>query len=160
MNTYKTARETKWSRPRLSSPLLFEPGKRDAYSNIGYALLAAMVERVSGQDFDVFLQRSLFAPAGLTHTGYRPAPAQPIRVARRYAEGVDNGSPPEDPSDDWNHVGSGRVLSTTGDLFRWHQALLGDGILSQEARTKMYTPVANGYGYGWYISETDLGQPD
>jgi len=63
----------------------------------------------------------------------------------------------DDAVDDWNHVGSSGVLSTVGDLYRWHRALLGDSLLSASAKARMYTPVANGYGYGWYISETDRG---
>jgi CubicO group peptidase (beta-lactamase class C family) len=142
----------------LSSPLLFEPGERDAYSNIGYALLAAIVEHVTGEDFRSYQQRTIFAPADLHQTGYPNASADPASVARRYLDGVDNGSPLDDSDVDWNHQGAGGVLSTTGDLLRWHQALEGTDVLSEEAKAKMYTPVANGYGYGWYISDTDNGQ--
>lgn len=141
----------------LSRPLLFEPGERDAYSNIGYALLAAIVEHLTGEDFHSHQESSIFSPAGLRRTGSVGESGSADRVARRYADGIDFGSPLDIPSSDWNHVGSGDILSTTGDLYRWHHALLGNEVLSEEAKEKMYTPVANGYGYGWFVSEGDHG---
>ena len=50
---------------RLGSP----PGARYRYSNVGYSLLAAIVERASGMRYEAFLARHLFTPAGMTQTG-------------------------------------------------------------------------------------------
>ncbi|MHC4991040.1 MAG: serine hydrolase domain-containing protein, partial [Planctomycetota bacterium] len=141
----------------LENPLLFTPGSRDAYSNIGYALLAAVVETVSGMSFEAYLRDALFAPADMAWTGSRLPSWHERTLAHRYARGTDNGTSLDMPYPDWNHMGAGDLLTTTDDLYRWHQALLGDAILSEAAKTKMYTPVANGYGYGWFISEGDHG---
>jgi len=91
---------------------------------------------------------ALFAPSGLSKR----------TLARRYALGVDNGTVLESAYPDWNRMGAGDVLSTTGDLYRWHKALLGSEILSEMSKQRMYTPVANGYGYGWFISDGDHGR--
>jgi len=142
----------------LSTPLRFSPGERDAYSNIGYALLAAVVEQVSGMDFEAYLYTTLFAPAGLESTGYRRPDWSARTLAHRYALGEDNGTVLDSPFPDWNRIGASDVMSTTQDLFRWHTALLGSDILSEESKRRMYTPVANDYGYGWYISDGDHGR--
>lgn len=138
----------------LGRPLLFPPGTNDEYSNIGYVLLAAVVESVSGMPFDEYVSQALFVPAGLEHTGYRPVAGEAI--AHRYLKGVDKGVP-TNLNRDWNVVGAAGLLSTTGDLLQWHQALMGTDVLPDSSKQKMYTPVANDYGYGWEISETDSG---
>lgn len=142
----------------LRTPLRFPPGERDAYSNIGYAMLAAVVEQVSGMEFEEYLHATLFAPAGLQSTGYRNPDWKARTLVHRYALGKDNGTVLDSPFPDWNRIGASDVLSTTYDLFRWHTALLGSDILSEESKRRMYTPVANNYGYGWYVSDSDHGR--
>ncbi|MGB6866485.1 MAG: hypothetical protein WBE11_12410, partial [Candidatus Aminicenantaceae bacterium] len=57
----------------------------------------------------------------------------------------------------WNFIGNGGILSTTMDMYKWHLALLGGKILSSEAKTKMFTPFLNDYGYGWDVLEREMG---
>ncbi|MCX4673365.1 beta-lactamase family protein [Streptomyces sp. NBC_01381] len=57
-------------RRALASKLGSAPGKEFHYSNTGYSLLAAIIEKTSGQGYEPFLARHLFAPAGMKHTGY------------------------------------------------------------------------------------------
>jgi CubicO group peptidase (beta-lactamase class C family) len=54
----------------LAAPLVFRPGSNWAYSNCGYILLAAIVERASGTPFPDYVRETIFRPAGLTHTGF------------------------------------------------------------------------------------------
>ncbi len=61
----------------LAAPLVAKPGAQFEYSNEGFALAAAIVERVSGQGYEAFLRAQLFLPAGMTDTGYQ-TPAWPI----------------------------------------------------------------------------------
>lgn len=142
----------------LESPLLFAPGERDAYSNIGYALLASVVEDVSGMAFEDYLITTLFEPAGMEWTGFRRPNWRKNNLARRYNDGVDNGTLLDEPHPDWNFMGAGGVSSTIADLYRWHKALRGTRILSEDAKQKMYTPVANDYGYGWFVLDTKYGR--
>ncbi|MGH7597255.1 MAG: serine hydrolase domain-containing protein, partial [bacterium] len=54
----------------LRAPLKTRPGQKYSYSNLGYTLLAAIIEMVSGQSYETFLAKELFEPAGMRHTGF------------------------------------------------------------------------------------------
>ncbi|HUU52868.1 MAG TPA: serine hydrolase domain-containing protein [Candidatus Heimdallarchaeota archaeon] len=141
----------------LSEPLQFEPGKQFSYSNAGYSILAAIIEKVSEQSYEEFLNNKLFKPAGMEFTGYRMPEWTKKVVAHWYVGEKDNGTPLEKPYPYWNFIGNGGILSTTMDMYKWHLALLGGKILSSEAKTKMFTPFLNDYGYGWDVLEREMG---
>ena len=141
----------------LKEPLQFTPGEEFSYANAGYSLLAAVIEIVSGQDYEKFLNEQLFKPAGMHFTGYRIPQWNKRVVAHWYVGEKDNGTPLEKPYPYWNVIGNGEILSTTGDMYRWHLALKGDKILSKEAKKKIFTPYLNDYGYGWDVLESDHG---
>lgn len=148
----------------LGSKLLWAPGTRYQYSNAGYSLLAAIVELASGKPYEEYLRENLWKPVGMARTGYRLQEKGPLAHGVT-GEGKDWGTPldkawaPDGPW--WNLRGNGGVLSTTGDLYKWHRALEGDGILTEEAKRKMFTPHVpedeegrSHYGYGWAIFKT------
>ncbi|WP_232668709.1 serine hydrolase domain-containing protein [Pseudonocardia sp. TRM90224] len=153
----------------LASPLVSTPGERFHYSNLGYSVLAAIVEEVSGVGYEQFLATHLFGPAGMTSTGYVLPQWERERVAVEYdPQGVDRGRPDERPwaadGPYWNLRGNGGILSTARDMFRWHRALTDDTVLSANARSALFTPhVAEpgsqeSYAYGWGIVDTDHGR--
>jgi len=141
----------------LDTPLAFAPGDRFSYSNCGYSLLAAIVEIVSSQSYERFLNEKLFKPSGMDFTGYRIPQWEKKVIAHWYAQGKDNLTPLSKPYPQWNLLGNGGILSTTEDMYKWHLALKGNSILSVEAKKKMFTPYLNDYGYGWDVMETDRG---
>ena len=65
-------------------PLLFAPGAREQYSNTGYALLAAVIEKVSGMTYDEYLRDNILKPLGLENTGF----LFPNFDAKRLAHGI------------------------------------------------------------------------
>lgn len=153
----------------LGSELLWTPGTRYRYSNAGYSLLGAVVEKASGMGYEQYLREKLWAPAGMTRTGYRGVDWRPGELSVGYrAGGVRDGTSVEQrwAADGpwWNLRANGGVLSTVTDLFRWHQALEGESILNAEARRKLWTPHvpedeegSSHYGYGWAIQQTVRG---
>ena len=141
----------------FDEPLLFEPGEEMSYSNAGYSVLAAVIEKVSGQSYEEFLHKNLFEPAGMAFTGYRIPEWEKRVVAHWYVGEKDNGTPLEKPYPYWNFIGNGGILSTTMDMYRWHLALLGNEVLSDAAKKKIFTPFLNDYGYGWDILEREMG---
>jgi CubicO group peptidase (beta-lactamase class C family) len=147
----------------LDSRLRFRPGRRHYYSNLGYSLLAAIVERASGMGYEEFLAEHLFAPAGMAQTGYVLPKWRRAKVAVEYdAKGRPHGRPFDHPwagdGPYWNLRGNGGLLSTARDMFRWHVALTGRSVLDRAAKRKLFHPyvleVKGGdsyYGYGWVV---------
>jgi beta-N-acetylhexosaminidase len=65
----------------LAEPLVYEPGTRIVYSDLGFILLGGLIERLAGQTLDSFARRKIFAPLGMTGSCFRP----PKRLRRRIA---------------------------------------------------------------------------
>ena len=150
----------------MATPLESKVGEKFAYSNIGYSLLAMIVEKASGQRFEDFLYDNLFRPAGMNSTGYsRPKfDADVIAVGYRW-DGMLWGKPTDKAWDGdapfWHLRGNGGILSTAVDLAKWSVALRGDRILSRSAKQKLHHPRLRPdehdnpyYGYGWDIFTT------
>lgn len=154
---YVTAPRDETVRKTLDAPLRFKPGEQFGYSNAGYSLLAAVIEKVSGQSYEEFMNKNIFIPSGMKFTGYRMPDWDKKVVAHWYRGEKDNGTPLEKNYPQWHLLGNGGILSTTEDMYRWHQVLLEDKVLSAEAKKKMFTPFLNEYGYGWDIIEREMG---
>ncbi len=153
----------------FASDLRTAPGARHHYSNVGYSLLAAIIEEVSGMGYEDYLAEHLFGPAGMTQTGYVLPDWRPEQVAIEYdAQGVAQGRPFEHPwagdGPYWNLRGNGGLLSTARDLFRWHLALEGDEVLDQRAKRELFEPRVpeepggDSYAaYGWVAFDSEYG---
>ena len=149
----------------LNAPLRFESGTRFSYSNVGYSLLAIIVEKVSGMSYERFLYENLWKPANMESTGYKRPAFSTELIAVGYKDGKQWGKPTDKEWDKdapyWHLKGNGGILSTTEDLYKWNRALLSDKILSKEAKAKYYHPrLRTGendnpyYAYGWDILKT------
>jgi CubicO group peptidase (beta-lactamase class C family) len=143
-----------------SLPLEFTPGARWSYSNSGYIVLGAVIERVSGQTYSAFLQDHIFAPFGMRDTGYDTNSPQPPQHATGYLKAHE-----QPVYIDMSEVGpAGALYSTVEDLYRWDRALVAHRLVSQETMNAMFTvytpcppggcalPSDRGYGYGWFIA--------
>lgn len=133
-------------------PLEFEPGSQYRYSNSGYQVLGAIIERVSGKTYAEYLEEHVFSPAGLGHTvvgdapwfkdralGYRPTPTGDLALSSH----VDLSVP----------FAAGGIRSTAADLARWHVALRGDTLLQPASRERMLSPEQGDYAYGWVVKD-------
>ncbi len=148
--------------------LIHPPGGRFLYSNDGYSLLAAVVEVASGKSFGEFLRGEVFLPAGMRHTGFLPEGPDREKLAHGYTGDGDWGTSLDHPHAPdgpwWNLRGNGGILTTTGDLYRWHVALQGNAVLSAAEREKYQQPkVPEGrapfpkYAYGWSVDKSPAG---
>jgi CubicO group peptidase (beta-lactamase class C family) len=141
------------------TPMESPPGERYRYSNSAYSLLAAVVEKVSGESFEGFVRRTLLAPAGMKSSGFRGDFARgDRRLAKGYlgiAERIEEGPPLQYV---WGIRGAGGLIATVADIYRWTLALQSDAILSEAARRKLFAPAATEQ-YGWHVQTTARGTP-
>ena len=131
-------------------PFFFSPGTSDRYSNSGYILLAAVIERVSGKSYDDFLQEMLFRPLGMAETGN----FSPQEIVRGRVHKYQPGPPPDLvwnlPVEDLSYtMGAGSASSTANDLLLWLRAARQHTLFSRPSGE---------YPYGWG-KRTYFGRP-
>jgi CubicO group peptidase (beta-lactamase class C family) len=162
---YEKISETEFLQKVFSSSLRFERGKSFSYSNIGYSLLAMIIEKVSGKSYETYLYENLWKPAQMEMTGYTRPRFDTSLIAVGYTNDSIWGKPTDqawDKTAPYLHLkGNGGILSTTEDMYKWHRALMTDNILSSEAKQKIYHPKlrpeeeeSNYYAYGWFVQKT------
>ncbi len=134
------------------------PGDEFCYSNSGYDLLGAVIERVSGQSYHDFFQLRLFDRVGMKDTFSVPD----RRVGdRRCATGYfrnDRGAYVEHSGTGFDEVvGSGSFYATVSDLCLHDRALATNSLLSEAGMRQIFTSgrtndgTPTGYGFGWYV---------
>jgi D-alanyl-D-alanine carboxypeptidase len=144
----------------LQQPPTAPPGTATLYSNAGYIVAAAVLERTTGQRYESLMQRRLFAPLEIRARFAWPA-AQDVREPWGHA-GIDGQLVPVDPRDpaiqvpEWA-VPAGHLSLSTGDFAKFVQlhlrGLRGVPTLLQPSTfTQLHTPVDN-YAYGWAVVE-------
>jgi CubicO group peptidase (beta-lactamase class C family) len=100
--------------------LNFAPGDRYLYSNSGYILLLAIVERVSGEKFGRFVEHNIFEPLGMTHSRVYDDRSMIVKDrATGYFKRPDGSLGGRMSA--WQIPGDGGVLTTVEDLFLWDQ---------------------------------------
>lgn len=136
----------------LAVPPSSPPGQTFAYSNVGYALLAAIIETVTGESFEDYAHEHLFRPAGLVDTGFiKERDLDRTRVATR----ISTGSSRHTSADwhyGWGYRGMGGVVTTANDLYRWSNALRTDAVLPEELREELFRARTNNYALGWQVN--------
>lgn len=146
------------------SASMFPPGSRFEYSNSGYAVLAMIVERASGQPFGTFLQERIFGPLGMRNTIAYENGTNEVRH-RAYGYGKDGEKWTfADQSPTSAVLGDGGVYISLTDLAKWDQALERHSLLSaQEMKPALAPPElppaaksqdrpAVHYGFGWFLN--------
>lgn len=122
----------------LNASLLFEPGSNTALSHSAFGLLAAIVERVSGQAYEDFLEVNFFEPVGMERTGpYGDdlgLPESAFAVGYGDYAASEPNIPPEWGRTSWLIKGSGGMVSTPLDLYRFFEAMRSGEILRGAAR--------------------------
>jgi CubicO group peptidase (beta-lactamase class C family) len=142
----------------------FAPGSKWEYSNSGYAVLAMIVEKVSGKSFGQFLQERIFTPLKMTHTlAYEKGKNEVPHRAYGHSK-IDGVWQETDQSPTSAVLGDGGIYSSLDDLARWDRALREHTLLSEEEMRPALTPVQPrdgppkfpegkpvSYGFGWFL---------
>jgi CubicO group peptidase (beta-lactamase class C family) len=141
----------------LAPELASKPGAVFRYSNIGYSLLAAIVERASGQSFEAYVKEKIFRPAGMERSGFCQDPAVKEAECAVGFDGKKESGPCVKWFYAWGHRGATGAICTAGELWLWEKALAGGKVLSAEATKKLWTPALENYALGWYVFQSDRG---
>lgn len=150
-----------WAK-RDEQTLLFEPGTRYEYSNTGYVVLGKVIEQVTGQNYDDYVRRNIFEPAGMADTGY----PDPQLAGQRLTVGYHKTFDEQGKAVFRNHMGvpgrggpHGGSYSTASDMLRFGHALRSGRLLRPEHVTLLLTPKrefgSDKYGYGFDVNDAD-----
>ena len=151
----------------IDKPMMYGRGEKFQYNNSGYVLLAAIIEKISGMDFDVYLKQNVFDRCGMSSTGYFAFDKLPARCANSYIYCPD--------TDDYRTniysvgargTGDGGAFVTVGDILKFWNGLIGHELLSEEMVSQMFSkqsgdgkdPEEGYYGYGVWIIDNPQGQ--
>jgi CubicO group peptidase (beta-lactamase class C family) len=139
--------------------LLFEPGNNFSYSNPAFYLLGLIIEKASGMTYEEYIRKNIFEPVKMTHS-YFTTDANNVP---ELAAGSGPGEGAVATMFEWSWpFSAGNILTTTGDLLLWNEALNGDKIIPHSILQKAFTPFTlndgtnTDYGYGWNV--TSLGK--
>jgi D-alanyl-D-alanine carboxypeptidase len=134
-----------------SRGLTQDPGSRFEYSNYGFVLLGALIERVSGESYYDYVRDNVFRPAGMSSTGSLPeserVPNRSVGYTAPYP-GADR--VPNTSSLPWRGTAAGGGYSTVADLMRFAEALQSGKLISKatlDEATREHQP-QYGYGFG------------
>src|SRR5437588_3755484 len=141
-----------------SGDLEFEPGARYVYSNSGYFLLGAIVEKVTGKPYEQVLKENIFDPLGMKNTGYDHWGMIISKRATGYTKSP-RGYETAPYLDMSIPYAAGSLYSTVEDLYLWDQALYGEKILSAKSKELMFKPNLSNYGYGFVMTKATLAPP-
>ena len=137
--------------------LNFEPNTSFVYSNGGYALLASIVESVSGMHFAEFLRENFFEPLGMYSTKVNYYAGQEISDLAKGYRSIPDGFEHVSSFSDFSY-GSGNVLSGLDDMILWGKNFLNPKVGSEQIMDRIfntYNTLENGdtigYTYGFYV---------
>jgi CubicO group peptidase (beta-lactamase class C family) len=140
--------------------LKFPPGTSWAYSNAGEALVGAIVEKASGEDYPDYLCRHIFTAAGMENSDPDNIPLVSDKLVVPYTKASPSGRFAEwHVADRSGGSPAGGAISTADDLVRFADALRGGKLMSRETFAEMTKPHDNGgaggtYGYAIGIHST------
>lgn len=129
--------------------LAFEPGSKSEYSNYGFILLGRLVEIVSGEDYQSYVQKHIYAPTGMAHTDSHPEIDRRTGRAIGYTHARD-GLQPNTSTLPWSGTSAGGGYSTVGDLLLFAEALQSGKLLDPELLRQATSDQSRaGYGFGF-----------
>lgn len=130
------------------------PGAEHRYSNYGFLLLGAIIERASGQSYYDYVDEHVFAPAGMTRTGSLP---EDVPVDGRVAAYTRRDGAWHDAAETlpWRGTAAGGGYSTAGDLLRFARAMLDGRLLGPEMLAEATRNQSPWYGYGFMVREQE-----
>lgn len=139
----------------LQDPPGSTPGTATEYWNGGYALLAAIVEEVTGETFEAYVKEHIFEPAGMESACFVGEPLEPERQAMGYELSSRSrwaASHPYPSGGAWSYKGMGGAVCTAKDLARFARAFASGKLVEKPLVKEMTTPAFEHQGLGWKLA--------
>jgi CubicO group peptidase (beta-lactamase class C family) len=131
----------------------FKPGTQFRYDNSGYYLLGLIIEKVTAKSYEQNVRDIIFAPLQMNHSLFDFKHSADTNIATGY-QALNDSIQKEASAWRWDSTVSyaaGAIWSTTGDMYKWAQAIANKKILSADSWKAMLTPHLEKYGYGVFI---------
>ena len=136
----------------------FTPGSQQAYGNFGYVVLGRMVEVLSGEEFESYLRRHVFEPAGMNHTSFVDCADPAADLAVGYVE-VDSKRVRNCLTQPTRGFPAGGEVSTAQDMLRFVQALQSGKLLPPALFAQATSIQREFMGLGFFATEYGPGIP-
>ena len=138
----------------MNRKLLFDPGEGYRYSTYNYTLLSIILERVSGQSYEAYMQEHIFDVAGMSSTSVEEFGNYPEGKATIYTD--DNGFKAVTDSNLSDRVAGDGIQSTVHDVLLFAKAVTSNLLISEESFKLMIEDSGmkkegNPYGVGWFL---------
>lgn len=133
---------------------VFSPGRQYQYCNTNYALLASIVEHVTGEGFAPWVRKNIFEPVGMKHTFF--CTEEQFHTSEQMTTGYTSRRAPYSLNFLDGVLGDKGVYSTVQDMLCFDLALRNGFLLPPEWQQKAYTNYTDQihpYGYGWRLYE-------
>ncbi len=136
--------------------LKFEPGTKWEYSNYGFLLLGALIEKISGKSYYDFVVENIYKVAGMTNSGSEPEGVKVANRSKGYMrdqfEIVSN-----EPTLPWRGTSAGGGYTTAADLMKFADALMSNKLLKAATLAEATRPqfTTGDYGFGFQIGPPD-----
>jgi len=142
---------------KYSEKRLFLAGEKYVYSNTGYVILSLVVEAISGQTFESFLDREIFVPLNMENSSFWNLFTKPGKLSNR-VQGT-NRKRLNDYSWMDGVSGDGSVFLSIEDFLKWDRALKNHTLIPRSKFDKALVPFVSSkgdttfYGFGWSLSK-------
>jgi len=141
----------------MNSQLIFKPGEKYEYSNVGYSLIAVIIEQVSNISYEKFIRETLLKDISKSSIGYEAAYASEDSMLTPGGETIAQNSWGGSPK--WELIGNGGLIATPTDLVTFLKKLDEGKIISSDALNLLRTPyiregqAPSHYGYGVVVED-------
>ena len=155
-------------------PVLFKPGENLMYSGTAFNLLASIIEKISGQSYNTYMNEQIFKPLGMTHTFVANSPRSTKNIPDyaygfAYSDSLKKYVRTDSGQSGWTTyltgiTGEGMIITTTGDLLKWDRALKNHSLLTETTQKEMLSQQSERntvpkvrFGYGIRVGKNDFG---
>lgn len=142
----------------VDKPMMYPRGSKFQYNNTGFVVLALIIEKITGMEFDKYLTDNVFIPCEMHNTGYYELDMLPAKCASNYIYDERRGAYRTNIfSVDAKGTGAGGAFTTVADIESFWNCLLSYQLLSESVTKNMisnHSGKSECYGYGIWLRKT------